>query len=98
MSRCREHPGRKAITSELGGLCQECYDQVRRAQSTVNPFDHTGIVVKVEDVKVVVKEDGQDVEKTKQKILIQHCSSGQGRVATDDFDRHFGGKGDFYRL
>jgi len=60
--------------------------------------DHTGIVVKVEEIKVVVKEDGKDVEKTKQKILIQHCSSGQGRVATDDFERHFKGRGDFYRL
>jgi len=59
---------------------------------------HTGIVSNVETVRVVVKEDGQNVEKTKQKITIMHCSSGQGRVATDDFDRHFGGKGDFYRF
>lgn len=52
---------------------------------------HCGLVLRIQE-----GEDG------KKKITIRHCSSSQfgsgGRgVVDDDFDRHFKGKGDFYR-
>lgn len=48
--------------------------------------DHCGLVLKVEG-----KGD-------KTKITIRHCSSGQGGVVDNDFQSHFKGDGDFYRL
>jgi len=65
--------------------------------------DHCGLVVKVEETKVITKEGDKEVEKTKQKITIRHCSSsafgsgGRG-IVTDDFEKHFKGLGDFFRL
>ena len=36
MGNCREHKDTKAVTSELGGLCAKCYDQVKKARTTVD--------------------------------------------------------------
>ena len=59
------------------------------------PYDHCGLVVKVEEVREVTK-DGENV---KHKISIRHCASTNEKgVVTDDFEKHFKGKGDFYRL
>jgi len=59
------------------------------------PYDHCGLVVKVEEVREVTK-DGENV---KHKISIRHCASTNEKgVVTDDFEKHFKGKGDFYRM
>jgi len=57
--------------------------------------DHCGIVVSIKDAPTGEKE--------KQVIAIMHCSSaerggGERGVVTDDFQTHFKGKGDFYRI
>jgi hypothetical protein len=49
---------------------------------------HCGIVCKVE----APKEAGKDPT-----IEIQHCSSGQGKVAKNDWATFFGAKGKFYK-
>lgn len=49
--------------------------------------DHCGIVRKV----VAAKEKGKPPT-----IDIEHCSSGQGKVATNDWGTYFKGKGKFY--
>lgn len=50
--------------------------------------DHTGLVVKV-------KADSKHPDQP--KITIRHCSSNQGKVADNEFDSYFKGKGAFYR-
>ena len=52
--------------------------------------NHCGLVSNIEDVKTG--------EKVIQKITIKHCSSNQGMVAENDFNSHFNGDGNFYRL
>jgi hypothetical protein len=60
---------------------------VRVGDIWVQPdFKHCGLVTKVVHVK--------DADP---KILITHDSSGQGKVATNDFATRFKSEGDFYR-
>lgn len=56
--------------------------------------NHMGIVSKVESDP----KDPRHPAGGKRKITIQHDSSGQGKVAENDFDTYFGGHGWFYRL
>jgi hypothetical protein len=53
-------------------------------------YDHCGLVIKVEEIK------GKD-DKVEQKILIRHCTNGQGGVVSNDFATYLKGLGDFYR-
>jgi len=50
--------------------------------------DHCGIVCKVDSPKDPVKDP---------TIEIEHCSSGQGKVATNDWAKYFKGVGKFYK-
>jgi hypothetical protein len=51
--------------------------------------DHCGIVRKVEPSKDAAKDPNP-------KIEIEHCSSGQGKVATNDWAQYFKSAGKFY--
>jgi hypothetical protein len=50
--------------------------------------DHMGLVFKIEP----------SADKGDPKIFIRHDSSGQGKVAENEFAKYFHGKGLFYRL
>jgi hypothetical protein len=52
--------------------------------------DHCGIVRKVEPSKDPAKDPNP-------KIEIEHCSSGQGKVAKNDWATHFKAGGKFYK-
>jgi hypothetical protein len=63
--------------------------QVRENDVWASPsLDHTGIVIRV----VSPAHAGG-----RPTITIRHDSSGQGRVAENDFDTYFHGHGNFYR-
>ena len=63
--------------------------QVRVNDIWASPtLDHTGIVIKVVPAKVA---NGQPT------LTIRHDSSGQRKVAENDFATYFHGKGSFYR-
>jgi len=72
------------------------WEEVRHNDIWVDPRrEHCGLVVSIKEVKV-----GEEV---KQAIAIMHCASaqfggGERGVVTDDFERHFKGRGDFYRF
>jgi hypothetical protein len=59
----------------------------KRSGGGNEPTSHCGMVVKVEPVA-----GGRP------KITIRHCSSGQRKVAEDDWAKRFGAGGYFYRL
>lgn len=52
--------------------------------------DHCGIVSKVTAAKPGAKDPNPVIE-------IEHCSSGQGKVAKNDWASYFKGKGTFYK-
>jgi len=57
-----------------------------RAGGGKEPSSHCGLVLKV------------DRSGSTPVITIKHCSSGQKKVAENDWTKHFGGGGKFYRL
>jgi hypothetical protein len=78
-------------------------DVVKEAGAEVAPADvapgnvwvndgqtHCGIVRKVEKAKDPSKDPNPTIE-------IEHCSSGQGKVAKDDWAKKFGSAGKFYK-
>jgi len=52
--------------------------------------DHCGIVCKVDSPKDSAKDPNPTIE-------IQHCSSGQGKVAVNDWAKYFKAGGKFYK-
>ena len=73
------------VPTLLGGKSQVKLEEVKVDDLYVNPNkDHTGIVIKVSKDKPP-------------KITIRHDSSGQGKVAENEFATYFKGKGMFYR-
>jgi hypothetical protein len=76
------------VPDALSGKSVVTVDKVKVGDFYATPSkDHMGLVVKVTPAK---KEGDPPI------IMIQHDSSGQGKLATDEFSKRFHSKGNFY--
>lgn len=86
--KCREGYSYRVRTL-IQGLRRIELKDVRANDIYVTPRqDHTGLVIRVAPNPVAGKPP---------RITIRHDSSNQGRVADNDFQTYFHGRGDFYR-
>jgi len=87
--RCLEGLSIKVADIYKGKIEIKSLDNVRVGDIYVNsPKTHCGIVSRIRTVKV---------KPLQRKITIKHASIRQGRVAENDFDTYFKGKGSFFR-
>jgi hypothetical protein len=87
--RCLEGFTIKVGDISKGRTAVKSLDKVRVGDIYVNPAKtHCGVVSRVHTTKV---------KPLQRKITIKHASSRQGRVAENDFNTYFKGKGSFFR-
>ena len=84
-----QNRGFRSATIYKGKIEIKSLDNVRVGDIYVNsPKTHCVIVSRIRTVKV---------KPLQRKITIKHASIRQGRVAENDFDTYFKGKGSFFR-